>query len=148
MGRSRLLGGRRRRIAEAGGRGVGGGRENGGRLQHGLLRRIIGARRALVLLFDMAALLCYSCPVSALEGPCDRGRSNSQTDWMRYSKEKKKKKATRRPESEQPAVGGRAAACWRNAVTHNPENRATARCRLFSEANRKGSPKHRARKIL
>lgn len=135
MGRGRLLRGSRRRIAEAGGRGVGGGRENGGRLQHGLLRRIIGARRcsgrwcgfvAVVLsVLYFASNFWTAAAMLAIEGEAAATRTFDWRDPI------SRKKVTSRPKSEQPAVGSRAAACWRNAVRRNREERATARSRLF-----------------
>lgn len=99
--------------------------------------------------------VCDGCSVPAvsfriLNCRCDaaviEGEAATSFDWLDPIS---RKKVTSRPKSEQPAVGGRTAACWRNAVRRNREERCNRQIlTFFFGANPKGSPKHRARKIL
>lgn len=95
-------------------------------------------------LYLFSFLNCRGDAVAMLLRSREKRRPGRSTGGIQYQG----KKVTSRPKSEQPAVDGRAAACWRNAVRRNFEERATAGSRLFGGANPKGSPKHRATKIL
>lgn len=113
-----------RGIAEAGGGGAGG-RENGGCLQHGLLRRIIGARAsrfpgpcALLPFPPVIVFLFFFISLSMTES--DRGQDAKEGQLLEAEGRGEKNEADAdrvskwhqvamsRPGSEQPAIGGRA----------------------------------------